>query len=279
MNLSTMRYLEAPLPPHPAGPPGTGEMGWNEVSKGLFGVLAGYILGILNGVGGVALMWSVTAGFRRPPAEITGDDLTLFLIGGAVLFFSSLYSSYLLLRNKWRCMMNAPEQRSARWLMFASMLCVLAGPAINMASGFVGAPPAPKTRTLEIEVHPSAAKAAALYAEKLRDNDLTAYMRLAGSIIAPFGPIFFVLFLRALHSCLGNSLGARFTELYLLFVVLLAAATLSLILDSSVHIRSDLLLCLAVGWLVAAVWYFLLIVGMVFSVTAHVNAPRGPGGL
>jgi hypothetical protein len=273
MNLSSMRYLEPAHAPVPDKLSVGDELGWTEVSKGLISVLGAYVLGIINGIASVMLIWFTTAGFRRPVHQITGDDLTLFLVGGAMLFFSSLYSSYLLLRGKWRCMMNAPERRSARWLMFASIVCVFAGPAINLASSFVGAP-AIKIRPAEIEKHPSAAKAAALYVEQLRDNDVGAYMRLGGAILAPFGPIFFVLFLRALHNCLENSLGARFTELYLLFLALLTAGTLSLVLDSRVHIRSDLLAYVGIGWLIAVVWYFLLIVGGVISIAAHLNSSR-----
>jgi hypothetical protein len=172
-------------------------------------------------------------------------------------------------------MMGAPERRSARWMMFASMLCICAGPAINFASRFVGVT-APKFRTTEIEVHRPAARAAALYAEQLRERDMAGYMKLGGVILAPFGPIFFVLFIRAMHNCLGNHLSARFAELYLLFVVLLAAGTLSLFFDARIHIRVDLLLILGLGWLIALLWYFLLIVTTAMSITAHVNSHR-PG--
>jgi hypothetical protein len=103
---------------------------------------------------------------------------------------------------------------------------------------------------------------------------MSGYMRLASSVITPFGPIFFVLFLRAVHGCLGSFAGARLTELYLLFVVLLVAATLSFLLDPTVKIRLDLLGMLAIGMLVAGVWYLLLILGAVFTISAHLNAPR-----
>jgi hypothetical protein len=271
MQLSSMRYLEAPLPPM-AKPTGE-EFGWPEVTKGLYSVLGGYLLSILNGAGSVILLWICTAGFRRPTHAVTGDDLTMLLVGGAVLFFSSLYSSYLVLRGKWRCMMAAPDRHSARWLMFASMLCICAGPAVNFASGFVGGAAPPKVKPADIEGR-SAVKAAALYAERLRDNDLAAYMRLGGTIVAPFGPIFFVLFLRAVQRCLGNFLSARFTELYLLFLGLLTIGTISLILDSRVHIRADLLAILGLGWIAAMLWYFFLIVAAAMSITARVNTAQ-----
>jgi hypothetical protein len=270
MQLSSMRYLQAP-PPLEARSNGGEDFGWSEVHKGLFSVLGGYILSILNGVGVVILLWICTAGFRRH--EVTDDDLTILLIGGGFLFFSSLYSGYLVLRGQWRCMMGAPDRRSARWMMFASMLCICAGPALNMASRFVGVT-TPTMWPKEISAHRSAARAVARYAEQLRDRNLAGYMRLGGTIIAPFGPIFFVLFLRAIHNCLGNHLSARFAELYLLFIVLLAVGTLSLLLGSRVYIRSDLMALVGLFWLIALLWYFFLIVTAAMSITAHVNAKR-----
>src|SRR5262249_11930197 len=161
--------------------------------------------------------------FKRPAEKIVGDRFTILLVGGAVLFFSSLYSSYLVLRGKWRCMMNAPERRAAKWLMFASMVCICAGPALNFASGFVHADPAVGPQGEEVEAKPNLEKAAVRYTASLRERDMSGFLRMSSSVITPLGPIFFVLFLRAVHGCLGSFAGARVTELYLLFVVLLAA--------------------------------------------------------
>jgi hypothetical protein len=275
MNLSTMRYFE-PAPGSVAEKQtGYEDMAWTEVTKGLLTVLAGYILSLVNAVASIGLVWIATDGFKVPVARVTGDPFTVLLIGGTILFFSSLYCSFLVLRGKWRCMINAPEQRSAKWLMFASMLCVCAGPILNFSAGFIGgtsARPLPD----DLRMRSGAARAAVQYAAQYRQNDLSAYMRLAGSVISPLGPIFFVLFIRAVHGCLGSFLAARFTELYLLFLGLLIAGTLSLILDPRVRIQVDLLLCLGIGWLVAAVWYFLLVLGAAFGISAHINAPRAP---
>jgi hypothetical protein len=161
--------------------------------------------------------------------------------------------------------------------MFASMACIFSGPAINISSSFV-APPDPRAVPIEVGQRPSAEKSMALYAEKLRESDLAGHMRLAGSLITPLGPLFFVLFLRATHGCLGNFIGARFAEMYLLFVVLLVAGSLSILLDSSVKIRLDLMICLGIGWFVATLWYFLLILGTVFAITAHINTPPSAPG-
>jgi hypothetical protein len=275
MHLSTMRYIEPAPPPTLDKLPGPTEAAWLEVTKALLSVIAGYVLSFLNLFGAIALIWIVTGGFRKSVVKITGDDFTWLLAGGAVLFFTSLYSAYLLLRGKWRCVISAPERHGAKWLMFASMICVCAGPALNFAAGFAAAPAATE-EAVDAYGRPDASKAAVLYAAQLRSLNAATVIRLAGSVIGVAGPIFFVLFLRAVHGCLGSFLGARFTELYLLFIVLLFAGSLSLLLDSNVRLQADLLIGLALGWVVATVWYFLLIVGTVFAISAHLNAPRPP---
>jgi hypothetical protein len=275
MNLSTMRYFESPLLPVAEKPAGTNDAAWIEVTKGLLSVIAGYVLSVFNVAAGVGLIWITTRGFRKPLVRVEGDDFTLLLVGSAVLFFTSLFSSYLLLRGKWRCVMNAPERYGAKWLMFGSMICVCAGPALNFVAGFTSPPP-PATRQMTAEELEKAggSKAVVRVASQLREANTAAVLRLTGSAIGVLGPILFVLFLRAVHGCLGSFLGARFTELYLLFLVLLFAGSLSLLLDARVRLQADLLVSLAIGWLVAAAWYILLILGAVFGISAHLNAPR-----
>jgi hypothetical protein len=275
MHLSTMRYLDPEPPPSQEKPSGSVDAAWIEMTKGLLTVVAGYVLSFANVAAGIALIWIVTGGYRKSVVRVTGDDYTLLLAGGGVLFFTSLFSAYLLLRGKWRCVMSAPEHHGAKWLMFASMICVCAGPAMNFASGFVGAPEAMQAAA-DSHDKADASRVAALYVERLRELDTAAFMRLTGSVLGVLGPIFFVLFLRAVHGCLGSFMGARFTEMYLLFLVLLFAGSLSLLLDSRVRIQADLLVALAIGWVVATVWYFLLILGAVVGITAHLNAPRPP---
>jgi hypothetical protein len=278
MHLTTMQYLE-PQPAPVSGPPsGVEDLGWTEVTKGLLSVLAGYVLGILNVVGSIVVLYLGTQGFKKTAADATGETFTVLLIGGAVLFFSSLYASYLVLRGKWKCVANAPERGGARWLMFASIVCICAGPVLTYTSGLVGGTslkPQPQLSD-ESRLKPGFEKSAMQYATRLRENDLGGYMRLAGGIISPFGPVFFVLFIRAIHKCMGRFVATRLTELYLFFVGLLFVGSLCLLLDPRVRLQTDLLIGLGIGWVVAMVWYFLLILAAVFGISAYLNAPREP---
>src|SRR5262249_57290076 len=42
-----------------------------------------------------------------------------------------------IVRGKWLCLMSAPERYHAKWLMFGSILCILVGPTLNIASAFI----------------------------------------------------------------------------------------------------------------------------------------------
>jgi hypothetical protein len=272
-----MRYLDPEQPvPVSAGPSPSENMAWTGVSKGLTSVLAGYVLSILNAAGSLVILWIGTRGFRKNPAEATGDTFTVLLLGGAVLFFTSLFSTYLVLRGKWRCMFNAPERGGARWLMFASMICICAGPVLTYASGLVGGKTTVQPQHDESRLKPGLERSALLYARRLRENDLGGYMRLAGGIISPLAPVFFVLFIRAIHRCMGRVVATRFTELYLFFVFLLFVGTLSMLLDPRVRLQTDLLIWIGIGWVVATVLYFLVILAAVFGISAYLNAPPKP---
>jgi hypothetical protein len=271
MHLSSMRYLEADPHLPPTGLPIANAAAWAELSKGLVAVLSGYVLGIVSATGWVALLWFTTGGFRKRAASVTGDDLTALLVLGVVLTLIGTYGGYLVLRGKWRCALNAPEARHARWFVFASLVCVYAGPAISFAARFVGEPERASPPAAAGELQPTVARTAVGYAERLRESGPSSRTRLLGAMIAPLGPVFFVLFMRAVHDCLGGRVGVRLAELYLLFTGLLMAGSLSLLLDPRVRLRFDLLVIVAAACLVATVAYFALILGTVFSITAHLN--------
>jgi hypothetical protein len=275
MDLSTMRYLEPAPDPVSTKPAGSEDMAWTEVTKGLLTVFAGYLLGILNVGAMLGVLWFATEGFKNTLDKVKGDQFSVLLIGSSVLFFSAIFSAYLVLRGNWRCVVNAPERRSAKWLMFASTVCICAGPTLNVASALVhDVGKKPDERASEVDPKPSFEKTAIRYVSRVRDNDLASFLQLASGIITPLGPVFFVLFLRAIHRCLENFLAARFTELYLMFLVLMIVGSLAMLLDPRVKIKIDLLAGLSVATLVASAWYLLLILGTVFGISAHLNAPR-----
>ncbi len=277
MQLSTMRYLEPAALPVTERPAGPENRAWTEVTKGLVSVLCGYVLAACNAAGAAAVVLIATRGLRTPLAEVTGGPFTVLLVGGSVLFFTSLYSGFLILRGKWRCVTNAPERGGARWLAFASMICVCAATAVDVASELTARPRAVRADPRQ-EGRLTLSKRTVRSFRELRGNDTSDYLRLAAGTAAPLATALFVLFLRAVYRCLGSAVGARSAELWLLFGLLLFAASLSLLLDARVRLEIDLLLALAAGWLGAAAWYVLLILGAVFRISARVNAPPAPAG-
>jgi hypothetical protein len=276
MELSTMRYLEPDAVSAPAKPTGPENRAWTEVTKGLVAVLCGYLLTAFNAAGAFALVVFATNGFRRPIAEVTGEPYTVLLVGGGLLFFTSTFSTFLLLRGKWRCVGNAPERGGARWLGFASMVCLGAATAVGLASELTARHRVVVRGNLREEWRLTLSDRTVRAARELRGGDASACLRLAAGTAAPLEFAFFVLYLRALYRHLGSTGGARSAELCLLFGVLLLVGCVALVFDPRVRLEINLLWCLAAGWLGAAVWYLLLILGAVFRISAHVNAPPAP---
>ena len=75
-------------------------------------------------------------------------------------------------------------------------------------------------------------------------------------------------FLRAVALGWGAQGRARFAELYLLFLALLVAGVVVLLCKPSFMLaRPQLLLALASGWLMAGLWYLVLILSMVIGIS------------
>src|SRR5262249_18554082 len=120
MGLTTQRYLAEEFqglgqpPEHHFA-----ETGWPEVRRGLNGILLAYLLCVLCLGLAVGLVVFVMSELTSPqPSIATGDLDTILYAGGGVLFLLWLGSFSVLVRNKCRCVMNAPEREGARWWMF-----------------------------------------------------------------------------------------------------------------------------------------------------------------
>jgi hypothetical protein len=101
------------------------------------------------------------------------------------------------------------------------------------------------------------------------------YIKLAGDFAGLLSTLFFVLFLRALALCCGDTTRARFAELFLLFVGLLVGGVVFFFLNPSLFLaRPQLLIGLAIGWLVSALWYFLLILSTIGCISNILDRPR-----
>src|SRR4051812_45335859 len=229
--MSTQQYLALSRPAADEGLPD--DTGLQEVSRALGGIALGYLLALFNVVGAVALVWyvfwqlaAVTTGANPQKLAAAGDALTVLYIGCGLLILSGLTSAWLILRSKWRCLMFAPERYGAKWWMFASMLCIVAGPVLGFWSGFVSGYEQAKQAQRDRSAGAFVSSGADRYTQGLGARDASGYASLASNVIGPLGGVFFILFLRALALHLGDTARARVTEAYLVFSGLVLAGSL-----------------------------------------------------
>lgn len=269
--LATSRFV-APRLEDPAAQRGPEELGWIEVYKGLWTIILAYAMTVANVGLVVGLLFWITQGFKKGQIRTSGDDFTVIIIMAAILFLSSLASGYLILRGKWRCLVGAPERCGAKWWMFASMICVVAGPGLNMISGFIDDPQVPRAArednqgVIRINSPGQYAKAAAA-------RNPAGYAKLAGAIAATLGPIFLILFLRAVNLCVENPFGARMAELQVVFTILMGVAGIYLLFNiAKIKSMTTLLMWLGGAALFDGVWYLILIVSTITSIGAYMEA-------
>lgn len=258
MHLRTLTYLAEP----------SQEMvdplfGLRDLRKGLHTILLGYLLcvGSILAVVGVVCYLIIQAG-DKPLSPKAADGASTVLFAAALIFgLTMIGSAILIVRGKWMCLISAPEQCHAKWMMFLSILCVLAGPALNTSVVLIG-----ETQE-EVRVRGRDKTTALLDALKEHQPGLPTlntrgYVKLAGQVIGLFSSVFLVLFLRAVGLCLGVTWQVRLVELYLALLALLAAGIVVLLRNPAFLLaRPQLLLGLAAGWLIAGLWYLGLIVG------------------
>ena len=264
MNLYTLTYF-----PEPAREMVDPMLGLSDLRKGLNTILMGYLLvgAAVLAAGGVVAYLVIKAGSGPLTRGAVEKASTVLFAVVLLLGLAGMGSLYLIVRGKWMCLSSAQELFHARWMMFMSILCLLAAPALNTGALLVGESKAgARGRASNL--------AAALLAELEQYKhgmpvlDTRAYVKLAGQTIGMFSGVFFVLFLRAVALGWGAPWRARFAELYLFFLAVLVAGLVVLIWKPSYMLaRPQLLLGLIVGWLIAGLWYLTLILSMVIGIS------------
>jgi hypothetical protein len=261
MNLATRNYLTIDAPPLEPEAPEMIEFGWPAVRQGLHSILLGYLLSLGMALFAVAL--ALLAAFSVPQVQQAGEFLDaamLLYFGIGVLFLMGLGSLALVIKGNVRCLVNAPERCGARWLMFASTLCVVVGPALNLVSALVLAPPKPAALTKRSCPAEEMVLALHRYGDSFLAQDTRAYVALTGGAASLLSGVFFVLFLRAVARCFDDTSRMRVTEFYLLFNGLLTAASVycflhPLTLLANLHFA----VALVGAWVTSALGYLLLL--------------------
>jgi hypothetical protein len=278
MNLATKDYMIGEPPPEVTGPM---ELGWPAVRKGLHSILFGYLLSVGMVLFAVALALYVVFMVMQAKKVAEFIDAALLIYAGiSILFLMGLASLSFIIKGNICCLLNAPERCGARWLMFASTLCVVVGPALNVVAGFVGgsAPPAAAaTTTTSNDAAAEVSAALRSYGESLKVLDGRAYVALTGNVANLLSGVFFVLFLRAVARCFNDLGRMRVAETYLIFSGVLAAVSVYFFLHPMQLLAlPEVLLALGGGWLVAGLWYILLLVSTSTCIADGLDRRRSP---
>ncbi len=252
--------------------------GWSEICKGLYGILAGYLLIFGSMIAAVVLVFVVIfqAAPGRPHDEAVGGAFATLIIGAIVLVLMILGGYALIIRSQWRCLRNAPEHCGAKWWMFAAMLCIVAGPALGTTASLVTpVGPQAQAQLMNKAAAPMTFKEA--LAESKKAGATAAPMKIISSVIGLLSQVFFVLFLRSVALTFNDGFRARLAELYLLLTAGLFMGLMGLILVPEYFMAKPmLLLFLGGGWALSGVWYFVLIISSCICIHSNVARLRSP---
>ncbi len=249
-------------------------VGWREVCKGLYGILCGYlvIFGSLIGAAALLVLVIVQAAAEHPH-DGKGGILSLLIVGAIVLVLLILAGYGVIIRSQWRCLRNAPEHCGAKWWIFGTMICIVAGPVMGAATSLAGAPD-------QQVVVPQNDKAAVpmTFREALAESKkagAAAPMKIISSFVGLLGQVFFILFLRSVALAFDDQFRARFAEMYLLLTGSLFAGLVGLIVSPDIFLAKPMLLfLLASGGVISAIWYFVLIISTCFCIQGNLAKPQ-----
>jgi hypothetical protein len=259
--------------------PNDEEIGLPDIRKGIARIVLGYLtlLGGMLALAGlvVYVAYQLREGYSRKAAE---EASTVLFAGVLVFGLICLFGFACIVRGKWNCLMSAPERYHAKWLMYGSILCILMGPALNIASVFTGLDEEESARLSKARKDPAAlVKEIEEYKKGLKDHGTHTYIKLAGDFAGMLSTVFFVLFLRAVSLCCKDRPRAIIAELYLLFSGLLVAGVVCFFVNPAPFFtRPELLLVLAAGWLFSGLWYFLLMVSTIVCISNILARRRSP---
>jgi hypothetical protein len=239
-------------------------LGLPDLRRGLNTILMAYMLvvGVILAAVGIIFVLIIETKGAEPTSKVVENASTVIFALLLIVPLVFLFSLALVIRGKWLCLSAAPEQYHAKWMMFLSILCIVAGPLLNTGGFFIGDdtpadPTRPPTKAISVaHVQHEFEK----YKHGMPELSTRDYVKLAGEGIGMLSSVFFVLFLRAVAMAWGFPLLARFAELYLMFIALLVFGSIILILKPAIMlIHPQLLLAVVAGWLLAGPCYFVLI--------------------
>lgn len=227
------------------------EKAWIEVAGGLGKVLIGY--------GALVFGWLIAAAFfyacfapllNNKPMKL--EHTWFFYIGVTTIILTGMLSWSMIIAGQWACLMNSPERRGARWIIFFCMTCVVMGPVLHKLAWFGG---------LSTPIR-WAGGPQAFMGVKLKFTLLGLYLMCASLVTTGLYKLSFWYYLQTVTSCMGAK-KAQFVVFFFFAVVLGMAAFTGWWAFGGLHPNkvSDLAKWVALGWVgVAFYWVFMIVV-------------------
>ncbi len=266
---TSMLFAQAQNPNEPKDPFGV-EYGWREVSQALTKILLGYFVLVVGCFAGAILLVLALHGQEMellPKGRNQNLIEVLITVGSLVMGLSCLLGYGMIMVGKWRCLMNAPERRAAKWLMFICMLCLLVGPVMNAMFSISGAG-ADNYRAL---------KQGREGVAEVKFDTTGTILQLVGAAISLASTVLFVLFLRAVGSCFNSKILVSGTHLYLLYLALLVGGTVQVTLSAEKSLaKPEVVMALGLGWLGFAFGYVLIVLATRICILNGLSQVRSP---
>ncbi len=225
---------------------------WQDVGKALTKILVGHlliILGTITSAGLIALFVISLTKKDGKGVNLAFEAVCWLAVG--LLCICVLWGYGKILLGQWMCLKYAPERCGARWVMFACITCMLMGPTCNTICSFGGV------------------QQAADFRRGPRDFKMPKFdpsvrnMQIGCSAISLLSYVLFMIFLRSVARCFGDTGRATHVVIFLLVQAALFALSVFIVYDTieeqKLRFDPEILMFLGIGWLVSGIWYLYLI--------------------
>jgi hypothetical protein len=168
----------------------------------------------------------------------------MFYAGLGVLSVTGIFAFAIIMGGKWKCLINASERNSCRWLLFLCLASLAMSAALSLLSSLAG-----------VKVQPEFSRGVAGFGQ-MRFSTAGVIFNLASAGLSVVYTCTFALFLRAVAQCMDSRWHVRMVDLFLAFFVPLALATMYLAFRlAGGDMRIKLLLAAGAGWLVCFIYW------------------------
>jgi hypothetical protein len=244
------------------------ELGWPEVAKGLTKILVGYGIWIVGNLFGMALvlMPLFEVGFRMEAVSLKIGQLWMFYAGIGILSVVGILSFGVIMGGKWKCMINASERNTCRWLLFLCLASLAMAAALSVLSSLAG-----------VKVQPEFSRGV-VGLKQMRFTTAGIIFNLASASLSVAYTCLFALFLRAVAKCMDSRWHVRMVDLFLSFFVPLTLASGFVVfrLFAGDQHAMKLLLMLGVGWVACFIFWLVMIALVRSCILKTVQRVREP---